>query len=355
MINPRRILTAGGTFACALGVGFIMQNAASSEPVATEVSMGGMIATAPVQVVEDSFTQVSKGSGQIPEQEFTGKLTGITLTSASIPTPPKMGPQPKRLPTSPVDGAQIAKAALTDQPILKLPPEEPAPAFSCEITMSAKALAAAMAEVTVNAPCLVNERFTLHHSGMMFTEVTDSKGNSRMIVPGLSPNAVFMASFPNGEAAMASVSLDALEFYERAVIQWQGDSGLQLHALEYGAGYDDPGHVWADAAGDFEQMAMGDRGVLTRLGAKDVPNARLAEVYTFPSGAAQKPGDIHLSVEAEITSANCGRDITAQSLEVRKGGTLRARDLELAMPACDATGDFLVLKNMLNDLKIART
>ena len=80
----------------------------------------------------------------------------------------------------------------------------------------------------------------------------------------------------------------------------------------------------------------------------------MAEVYTFPTGVAQQSGNVELTVEAEVTQANCGRDITAQSLEVTGSAPLRVRDLELAMPVCDAVGDFLVLKNMVNDLKIAQ-
>ena len=32
---------------------------------------------------------------------------------------------------------------------------------------------------------------------------------------------------------------------------------------------------------------------------------------------------------------------------------LRVRDLSLSIPACDGVGDFLVLKNLVEDLKIA--
>ena len=33
---------------------------------------------------------------------------------------------------------------------------------------------------------------------------------------------------------------------------------------------------------------------------------------------------------------------------------MQARELTLAMPDCDAAGDFLVLKNVFDDLNIAR-
>jgi hypothetical protein len=201
---------------------------------------------------------------------------------------------------------------------------------------------------------MAHERFTLHHNGMMISEVMDGDGQSRIKVPALSTAAVFMASFVNGKAAMASATVTSLEYYDRAVIQWQGETGLQLHAFEFGADYQDKGHIWAKTKGDLEQAVNGKGGVMVRLGADHMPGSYMAEIYTFPSGLTQQSGDVQLNVEAEVTQANCGRDITAQSLEVTGADPLRVQDLELAMPACDAVGDFLVLKNMLNDLKIAQ-
>lgn len=60
-----------------------------------------------------------------------------------------------------------------------------------------------------------------------------------------------------------------------------------------------------------------------------------------------------LSIEAEVTAGNCGQDISAQAIELRRDGTLRTRELSLAVPDCDGVGDFLVLNNLLDDLKIA--
>jgi hypothetical protein len=55
-----------------------------------------------------------------------------------------------------------------------------------------------------------------------------------------------------------------------------------------------------------------------------------------------------------VTKINCGRDIQAQSLEMRDAGQLKSQNLSLSVPGCDAVGDFLVLNNLLEDLKVAR-
>ena len=89
-----------------------------------------------------------------------------------------------------------------------------------------------------------------------------------------------------------------------------------------------------------------------QLGDENQLAPRLAEVYSVPRLGGSKTGAIDLTVETEVTAINCGRDISAQTLELRDG-TLRTRDLTLAMPDCAATGDFLVLNNLLETLKIA--
>ncbi|PWE36367.1 hypothetical protein DD563_10605 [Pelagicola sp. LXJ1103] len=228
------------------------------------------------------------------------------------------------------------------------------PTFSCEYLLSAEPFAGAMVTLSLDVTCMPNERFTLHHNGMMFSQVTDESGSAEMLVPALSSNAVFIVAFPNGEGAVATAEVTSLGAYERAVVQWKDDLGVALHALEFGADYGTDGHVSADAPRDAAAAATGNTGFMTRLGDSALPEALLAEVYTFPAGMSGQDGDVALNVEAAITEANCGRDIEAQSLQLNQSGVLKVQDVTLAMPDCDAVGEFLVLKNLLNDLTLAR-
>jgi len=273
MIGPRRILTAGGTFACALGIGFVMQNMATTPKGAVpdnSVQIASLTATAPRKPPAQP-QETAAVAGQDTQRETTQKLTDVTYTSAMSPAPPKSAPQPQRLPSVSVDRTAAVPASLTDQPIAVPPKDVPAPGFSCDIEMTANVQAAAMVEVSLNAPCMAHERFTLHHNGMMISEVMDDAGQSRVNVPALSSKAVFMASFVNGEAAMTSATVDTLDHYDRTVIQWQGQSGLHLHAFEFGADYDDTGHIWAKTKGDLKQAVHGKGGVMNRLGAGHLP------------------------------------------------------------------------------------
>ena len=247
----------------------------------------------------------------------------------------------------------IEVAALSDDGLPAMPSEPEAPTVACSIKASALVEAGAMVRLDVTAPCLPNERTVVHHNGMMFTAVTDETGSLSTLVPALSETAVLIVEFANGEGAVATAEVASLMFYDRVVLQWAGSTGFGLHAREYGADYGSIGHVWSGAAREVTAAALGEGGFLTRLGEEDALAPLIAEVYTFPTGSASRGGDIALSVEAEVTAENCGQDIEAQSLEVQADGSLHTQYLTLAVPDCSSVGDFLVLNNLVDDLKIA--
>lgn len=79
----------------------------------------------------------------------------------------------------------------------------------------------------------------------------------------------------------------------------------------------------------------------------------MAEVYTFPTRMTDVAGTVALTVEAEILASNCDSSVEAQTLEIRNGGTLTSKELTIDVPGCDTVGDFLLLKNIVEDLTIA--
>ena len=203
-----------------------------------------------------------------------------------------------------------------------------------------------MVAFSVDAPCRAHERLTVHHSGMSFTASLDSTGQYASLVPALARTAVFIAETASGAGAVAVAEVDGIESMERVVVQWSGNSGFEVHAREFGAAYGSAGHVWHGAAGGS------GAGWIDRFGDESHLAARVAEVYSLPSRLPGQSGTVSLTAEAEVTTSNCGRDIFAQALQLR-GGRLSSRDLVLAMPDCDAQGSFLVLNNLVEDLKIA--
>lgn len=263
------------------------------------------------------------------------------------------------LPADPVLSDIVLAAPLADlRAVVEIsadldPVATPAVDLACKPKLAATPAAAAMVTLSLDAPCHMNAPVTFHHNGMMFTLATDDLGLLQTTVPSLSETALFMADLGDGQAAVAKSEVSSFIFYDRAAVQWQGDSGLELHAREFSEAYSGPGHVWRDAMRDVNTAATGKGGMMVRLGDATLPDARLAEVYTYPSGTSQQAGEILLTVEAEITATNCDSDVAAQSLQARPSGRIKVQDLSIAMPECDAVGDFLVLKNLLEDLTIA--
>ena len=176
-----------------------------------------------------------------------------------------------------------------------------------EISANARAVAAAMVNLTLSASCLPNERVTVHHAGMLFNESTNDAGDFDITVPALT----------TGEGAVAQATVEELADFDRVAVQWKGDTGFELHAQEYDADYGSDGHVWSGATRDMSYAVTGEGGFITRLGNADVPDGLLVKVQTFS-----------------------GKDITS-------------RDLTLSVPDCDAAGNFLVLNNLFEDLKVA--
>ncbi|MBV2359642.1 translocase [Thalassococcus sp. CAU 1522] len=320
--NLKTYALAAGTLAVALGLGAYMQFSAAKPS-----DSAGQTNTPPLAV------------------------TSVTPTSTALAVPEMPAEQPALtdLPETPV-----ATAASVDVPIEpSLPAQTQPQALACAVEMTAQATAGAQVDLSITAPCHGSERVTLHHNGMMVTDTMQPDGTLSLRIPALAEQAVFIAAFNDGEGAMATAEVSSLPFYDRVVLQWKGEAGLQLHAREFGADYFGEGHVWAASTGDLAATARGESGFLTRLGTSNAPEALLAEIYSFPAGTAQRVGEIAVSVEAEITAANCDTTVEAQTLELRGENGLRVHDLTLEMPGCDGVGDFLVLKNVVEDLKIA--
>ena len=297
MLNKRLIALSGVTLVSALAIGFSMQRGAAVVPNTTPMTLAA-------------------------EPEL--QLQDITLTSKAPSIDAALGKP---------DGRRSAiPEPVTDD---------------CGISLSATLAPLALVDLAFAAPCHGNERVTVHHSGFMFTATTGSDGSLSVQVPAMVENAVFIVELASGPGVVATTQVSGLDRIDRVALQWTGDSGLEIHAREFGAEYGQAGHVWS-GAGDAGRASQ-----VVRLGDDRQLAPRIVEIYSFDRNVAEQDGTVALSIEAEISGANCGREISAQTLELRAGQGLQTRDLVLSMPNCNAIGDFLVLNNLVEDLKIA--
>ena len=200
----------------------------------------------------------------------------------------------------------------------------------------------ALIGISLLAPCHPEQRIVLKHAGLAVTARTSASGALLTTLPALTAVAEVEATFSSGEKARASLPMPDFVEIVRFAVQWQDKDAFQLHAFENGAGYDQPGHISSAFTG-----TAGESGLITVLGDASVDLPLLAEVYTFGPG---KKADLVL--EAAITEATCGREILGETI-FAVGGSVEISDLTLAMPECDAVGDILVLKNLLQTMTLA--
>ncbi len=325
MEKLRKYIAIGGTVVCALGIGFVMQfgrdvpeaQAPGLKPVVVEtqpIDAPSPETTAPVTEVAQATAETPAEAPAEPEvvaKEETVDLEEVTLTAAT---------QPARLPRALPDVVEPTPASLTGTEDLPAAPVDPeTPQLGCTLLAQATEVQAAMVRVTVVAPCYPNERVTLHHHGMMFADTTDETGNLVVEIPALTEHAVFILAFTNGKGAVAQAHVPSLAGFDRVALQWSGNGGFQLHAREYGADYGDQGHVWSGNQAIGSDVPLSGGGFVTRLGDPDTFAPQVVEVYSFPTGTADRAGSVSLSIEAEVTDMNCGRDVSAQVLRLGPG------------------------------------
>ena len=344
MARIKQIGMAAGTFSVALGIGFVMQN---GDALASRFGAE----TAPEQpapFTQDAELDAAAEFIDSMVMPYAVPVVVATAGVASPATPVLADPDadissavvlPESAKVPPQQQSPVQLAALDPEAMPDIEPDTNAAVeIDCVPAMTATAGTAATVALSVRAPCHTSASFTVHHQGMMFTATTDDAGAADLSVPALAEVAVLIAAFAS---------------YDRAVLQWQGDKSVMLSAYEGDANFGDDAHIHADNPGDLARLAAAEGGYLVQLGDKTADNPLMAEVYTFPTGMMGDGPDVMLVAEAEITTGNCGQELSAQSIQVSPTGATSALDLTMVMPECDAVGDFLILQNMFEDLTIA--
>lgn len=332
MIKLSPLILVAGTVASGLGIGYGVHQTTGNAP-------------APVPRAQ---TAQETPAPQLDGPELL--LTNIAFTVAS--------PDMETRPIDPVErpGAPVPILAATPDHVTLGRGDVHADAADtdCDPAFTATPEPAAMVRLELSGECLKGHTVTFHHNGMMFSHAVGPDGTASVSAPALATQAIYIVSFGNGNGAVAQTRVPDLSAHERIVLQWQGDDGLQLHAFENGASYGDDGHIWADAAGDADHALSGRGGFLRHYGDASGPDGLRADVYTFAKGARLAANTVQINAEAEVTASNCGHEVSGQMLNLSSDSALKSHDLSLEMPECDAKGSFLVLKNLLQDLKIAR-
>jgi hypothetical protein len=341
-MDIKRIVFAGGTFACAIGIGFFMQQGEASVPELAQTQ-------AEVPAADVITATQSQNAPQLPA--IAGVVPALPPLSSVANTASLAGSASSSKDEVPARSLVELETPLTDVAPKRIEPDAIL-AQGCDVSMIGKDGRAAMVDVTLIAPCAANEVATIHHEGMMFSVQLDDAGTINFEMPALNENAMIIAALKGGEGAVLTHDVPTLADYDRVVVQWKGNVGFELHAREMGANYGDAGHVWHGAARDAGAISY-QVGFLIRLGNVEDDAALIADIYTFPTTMSDGGGMIELSVEAEILANNCAKDITAQTIQISPFAERVVHDLEMSLPECDAVGDFVVLGMPVQDIQLA--
>jgi hypothetical protein len=189
----------------------------------------------------------------------------------------------------------------------------------------------------------------LKHAGLAVSAKTTMTGAVFADLPALEKSAKVEVLFKDGTSISSTIEVPEIASVRRFAIEWQADDAFQLHGFENGAGYGDKGDVSGANPNRPASGVPASGGFLSVLGDSTTEMPLLAEVYTYPVDAAAKPDVV---VEAAVTPTTCGREMLGETL-LSLGGAVTTSDLTVAMPECDAIGDYLVLNNLVPDMNIA--
>lgn len=353
-IDRKRAITAGATLCIAAAAGYFMQQGA---PLPGGAPIGAKPVTASVVPVADPISVASQTPAPQPEPapEVTRSDSSPILVQPVAPVLPFADPD---------NAAPVELAALDDEAVITPVPEiqeTPAPltqaptvpeAAQCDIGFTATSAPAAMVMLTLESPCHADQIIELSHGGIRVNEALDEKGLMTIAMPALEENAIFTASFEDGTRERAEIFMPTFAEYERIVLVWQGRTGLGLHALEDGASYGDPGHVHAAEPAGADRATSGQGGFMSLAGS--VPGGWTADIYSFPISLIDAGRGPEVSVEIEVLAEACDQATEGTVLRYSPRAATVESALYFGAPGCDAVGEYMVLKNLPQDLKIAR-
>lgn len=337
-MRKKEIYVGAGSLACALAVGVIMQMTDTAD-----IRYGSVVSQGSTSVQPKTAPDAKQTRSDMIFTADGLKLSNVTDTGAMPDLP--------------------ALAVLEEPVVRRTKPEiphldqlqSPQAVLNAGCASSVEATPADGGNVTLvlESGCHAQARVTVRHGVLVFTPSLDEAGQLTLTVPALAGMARFDVAFDRDTHVTAETQVEDVDQFNRVVLQWNGHSGFELHARAFGALYGGRGHVWHGAIPTRVSATAALNGQLVRLGETLGDAPQISEIYTFPAGHSTSSDEIDLSIEVEVTAENCGQTVEAQALEIVGAQTLGTKAVSFAVPACDAIGDFLVLNNAFEDLKLA--
>lgn len=175
--------------------------------------------------------------------------------------------------------------------------------------------------IAITSPCRKGQTVTLAYAGHRFETRLDNGGEALVNLDLFAGRVAAHLDFSDGTRAAVDTSTAELGGLSKVALVWKQPVDLDLHALEYSAKLDGPGHVWTKAPSSAREARASvlheeqGRGFIST--AMDGSTAGdQVEVYTFLHASSQKRGIVSLLVDYASRSNGradtCGEGANAE-------------------------------------------
>ncbi|MEM0948793.1 MAG: hypothetical protein AAGK37_15440 [Pseudomonadota bacterium] len=343
MFNRSRILTAVVTVVIAGVSGYFTQTSLEATRDIAQARVAEGTEFEPLSVRPGRSMLLSTKDQVMPQP------TSASLV-VRVPSAPKGTMIGTVLPAAPLARVRAVEA------VFQIPPSDADLDYDgfgmdCDSDLEAVPASGGMIRLTLTAACEPGATILVEHDALSFKAALAPTGRSVLHVPALRTDASVRVTMGTNPPIDLNVQVPDASLYERVALVGPGMDTMSVHALEFGAGPGSAGHVSAArTAGPTDPGST-----VLRLGAPDLDEPILAEVYSFPTGRDGREGTVRISVAARVTEENCSGTARIRAIHTTGGGVApKITDLSVPMPDCGAVGRILVLKNLVEDLKIAR-
>lgn len=217
-----------------------------------------------------------------------------------------------------------------------------------DVQLATQAQPAGRLEIKLRSPCLAGRPVTFTYAGHGFVRTLDNAGNLTFMLDMFEGSAPLSLKLEDGSTTNIDTSAVNFAQVSKVAVLWSPPVNLDLHAFEYLAPRDGPGHVWSKSPASFEaaitaarEGARG-RGFLSTADTGDGTGLH-AEVYTFLHNKNQRQGAITLVLDYETrgdmpSGEHCGQgklaSIEALVVRLRPGGGVEKETVRMSSAPC---------------------
>ena len=338
MLKKGQVVSAAVTLFLALAAGHLMQSG-SAQQQHVSASNAPVGSWTPLPTRGDAAILLSP-TGSVPEPT-------IASVELVFPAPPSIALARLNLPA-----VRMSRLDVPADTAISPPGDDDLNlddfGVACDTQLTAAVLPGALLRLDVASPCTPHLPVEIAHAGLAFRVSLGAAGAVSVDLPAMTESAEVTVRIGAQDPVTKRLTVPDASAYQRVAVAWSGKTPLLVHALEFGAAPGGKGHVTArHAAGESAA------GTVRLLGDPTLAEPKQAQVYSFPSQSAVRDGTIRISLSARVTEENCDQILDLSVTQSLGEGTPNQDVTALKLPDCAAAGKILVLKNIVQDLKIA--